>query len=149
MESSTFPVLGAELQISCFITAICDIGLPLVTPHAPKRMKRRREISWLHPYSHPSHQTKCMLSCAFPQPVKTYGAQHHAKSWNSRAELIVFHFLSFFLSFIFLFSLFFLQNSNTKVRQEPLAGVEKNLPNGVKEEMPGRKQELGRAFFFQ
>lgn len=35
-----------------------------------------------------------------------------------------------------------------KLKEEDLVGVEKN-PSGSEKELPGRRQELGRAFFFQ
>lgn len=56
-------------------------------------------------------------------------------------ELTGLHFL------FYSFSLFLPQN--TKVKKEPLAGVEQNLLSKGEEEMPGKGQELGRAFFFQ
>lgn len=121
----------AELQMSCFIDAGCEIGLPLTTAGAPKSM-RRGKGKFMAPSllpSQPSESSECMLVCAFPQPFKTYGTQLCAKSWNSRVELIASHAI--------FFSLFLLQNSNTKVKQEPLAGVEQNL-------LSRRRQEEGK-----
>lgn len=84
----------------------------------------------------------CVGMC-FSTAFKSYGTWLRAKSWNSRVELIVLHFLFFFSLVVVL------QNSNMKVKQEPLAGVERNLLSRGEAEMPGRRQELGRAFFFQ
>lgn len=92
--------------------------------------------------SQPSEVSKCVLACAFPQPLN-----HMVLGYVQRAGIAEWY--SLFCIFFFFFPVVVLQNCNMKVKQEPLAGVERNLLSRGEGEMPGRRQELGRAFFFQ
>lgn len=89
---------SAELQIPCCVTSTCELGLH-PTADAPKSTRRRRESSWLHPFSHPNHQrwAGVCFSTVFPNMWYPAVYKELKKEGGIHCLALFFFFFSLFV----------------------------------------------------